>query len=167
MKRLYIIRHAAAERPRNNQVDFKRKLNEKGIQEAKQSAILLANRLSEQPLINPIIISSTAKRAQETAELFCEALAWSRQELILAENIYEAHHLELLKIINDIPEKHTDLILFGHNPGLSDLINYLTIDSINLGTANIACLNLEAGIGFSLASANTAYLEEILFPKNH
>lgn len=158
MKRLYIIRHAQAEDPFLNQGDFERNLTNKGIKQAQQAALQLAELRNTQSLTNSLLISSTANRALQTASLFCSTLGWDKNNILYNKNIYEAHYLELLKIINDIPEKYDELILFGHNPGLSELINYLTDDFVNLSTAGIAFLQLDTEIGFSTLSANTAKL---------
>ncbi|MGO3306935.1 MAG: SixA phosphatase family protein, partial [Sphingobacterium sp.] len=76
--------------------------------------------------------------------------------------IYEAHYLQILKSINDVSANYDYLLVFGHNPGLSDLVAYTSNQYVELKTASIACLTIENGLDYSTLSANTATLNKVI-----
>lgn len=162
MKKLYIIRHAKAENPTFEHSDFERKLVAEGIAKAVKNTRLLHHEEAIDFNEKTHIISSTANRAKQTAEIFCEELKIPLTNIQYKEAIYEAHYLALLKILNDCPARTEKLLLFGHNPGLSDLIAYISDAYVNLSTASIACLTLDENIDFSTISANTCYLNKVI-----
>ncbi|PRD47306.1 SixA phosphatase family protein [Sphingobacterium haloxyli] len=160
-KSLYIVRHAKAELPTFSKDDFQRDLIARGISRAEDIAKKLKVHL---PAIDKktLIISSTANRAMQTAKIFGDILGYPEERIVWEPKIYEAHHLFLMKRLNDIPASYGRVLLFGHNPGISDLVSYATDHFVNLKTSHVACLELEEEIDYSLLSANTASLKKII-----
>lgn len=160
-KSLYIIRHAKAELPTFGKDDFDRDLLPKGVYRAELIAQKLRTQLS--PMDKKIlVISSTANRAMQTAKIFCDILGYPEEHIVWEPKVYEAHYLFLMKRLNDVSASYDHVLLFGHNPGVSDLIGYVTDRLVNLKTAYAAYLELEEGIDYSLLSANTASLKKII-----
>ena len=160
-KSLYIIRHAKAEIPTFDKNDFDRDLLPKGI----DLATLLAQKVRDHLPTNlekTLVISSTANRAMQTTKIFCEILGYPVNSIVWEPKVYEAHYLFLMKRLNDIRDKFDHVLLFGHNPGLSELVAYTTDQYIDLKTAHAACLELEETIDYSLLSANTATLKQVI-----
>lgn len=159
-KKLYIIRHAKAEEHSFSKSDFERHLISKGKERAERIALELAGELQidEQTLF----ISSTANRALETAHIFADILGYSSAAIQLERDIYEAHHRDILKVINSVPSSFQKVLVFGHNPGLSDLVDYLTDRPVDLKTANIAIIELPANFDFAHVSANSSNLIKVL-----
>src|SRR5690606_1498019 len=158
-KSLYIIRHAKAELPTFGKDDFDRDLLSTGIGRAE----LIAQKLKTQlPAADEktLVISSTANRAMQTAKIFCGILGYPEERIVWEPKVYEAHYLFLMKRLNDIPSSYDRILLFGHNPGVSDLVAYTTDHSVNLKTAHTACLEVEEGIDYSTLSANTPILKQ-------
>ncbi|QBQ40214.1 phosphohistidine phosphatase [Sphingobacterium psychroaquaticum] len=162
MKTLYIIRHAKAEHQQLGQTDFDRSLTFLGTEQAQASARILERELAPYPTTATGIITSDAPRALQTAEIFCETLNIPPSALQQEPRIYEAHYLQILKVINDISANYDQVLLFGHNPGLSDLITYVTNSPVSLRTSEIGCLTLDEGTDFSTLSANTASLKSVI-----
>lgn len=161
IKKLYIIRHAKAETPSWGKNDFDRVLIEKG----KQRASLVADQLKEAiPEINErvTVLSSTATRAAETAKICCNIIGYSEDNIKWKASIFEADYPTILRSINEINPCYDTVVVFGHNPGLSDLVRYISGQFINLKTANIACLELEEGINFAELTENTALLTKVI-----
>lgn len=158
MKQLYIIRHAKAEEHSFNKKDFDRNLIEKGRERANKTA----TDLSEQLHIDErtLVISSSANRAIQTAEIFCNILGYS-SEIRQESGIYEAYHGDILKIINSVPDPIDTVLVFGHNPGLSMLVDYLSDRYVDLKTSNVAYLELEQGLRFAELSQGTAQLKKV------
>lgn len=159
--KLYIIRHAKAEDHGLKKNDFDRDLIDKGRQRAKVNAERLKQEIQTIDE-RTLVISSTASRAAETAEIFCTILEYPLSKIQWEPNIYEAHYLIILKRINDVSSQYNRLLLFGHNPGLSDLISYISDEYVNLKTSHVGCLELEDGINFSILSANTSNFKKLI-----
>jgi|SRR5690606_14380058 len=159
-KTLYLIRHAKAEEHSFIKRDYDRNLIEKGKERAQQIATQLAQQLVITPQTS--VLTSPANRAIQTAELFCDIIGYSTAQIKQDKSIYEAHHSAILNAINKTPTEVDTLLVFGHNPGLSDLTNYLCNSHINLATSHVAMIELEDGMDFSHLSEGTATLKEIL-----
>lgn len=119
MKKLLLIRHAKATHE-TGYIDFERPLQERGLQDA----AIMAGRLKEKNLIPQILVASPALRTLSTANVFSQHLAVT--QLQTNKDIYEATTLALIKVINSLPDEYDFIGLVGHNPGMSDLLYYLT-----------------------------------------
>ncbi|NGM63268.1 phosphohistidine phosphatase [Sphingobacterium sp. SGG-5] len=159
-KNLYLIRHAKAEEHSFAKRDYDRNLVEKG----KERAVRIATELKTKSILTPntLVISSPANRALQTATLFCELLRYPVAQIHQEQSIYEAHFLDILAIINKVPDTVDTVILFGHNPGLSDLTNYICGTYANLNTSSVVIISLPHNFNFSDLSEGTATLKEIL-----
>ena len=160
-KSLYIIRHAKAEEFSFDKTDFKRSLIDQGIKRAGEHALILKQEFTNHD-DKILIVSSTAKRAAQTAQIFAGIIEYPESKIQWCPAIYEAHYLEILKNINNISANYNQVLVFGHNPGLSDLISYISDQFVNLKTANIACLKVVEGLDYSTLSANTANLNKLI-----
>ena len=119
MKKLLLIRHAKATHE-TGYVDFERPLQERGLQDA----AIMAARLKEKNLIPQILVASPALRTLSTANVFSQHLAVPQPQT--NKDIYEATTLSLVKVINALPNEYDFIALVGHNPGMSDVLYYLT-----------------------------------------
>ena len=158
-KSVFLIRHAKAEEGLDGKLDYYRALKEKGIEKACEIAFEIKDKITLNE--ETMLISSSAKRALQTAEIFCNVWGYPAHKIIKKDNIYEATFTEILKEINKVPNHIDTIILFGHNPGLSSLTNYICNTYINLSTASAAEILLEKNFNFAELSENTAYLKHI------
>ncbi|MCI0920714.1 SixA phosphatase family protein [Sphingobacterium rhinopitheci] len=160
VKKLFIIRHGKAEEHAFSQADYDRNLIEKGINRSKT----IANQLKEQICIddNTCFISSSANRAIQTANLFAEILKFPVDRIIQNKAIYEAYYQDILTVINKVPQHIDTVFVFGHNPGLSDLTNYICNSYITLKTSAVAKIHIEEGLDFTMLSGGTAYLQKVI-----
>ncbi len=160
MKTLYLIRHAKAEEHSFSKDDFYRDLQKKGRERAERIAQKLKDSLKIDE--KTLVISSSANRAIQTAELFCEVLGYPQESIQQTRDIYEAHFMDILKVINSVPDEYDTLLIFGHNPGLSNLTNYLSHSEIELATSNVSILQLEGDLTFEMLGGGTANLVGLL-----
>jgi phosphohistidine phosphatase len=119
MKRLLLIRHAKAIHE-SGYTDFERPLKQSGLQDA----ATMAARLHEYSIIPQLLISSPALRTIATANVFSEHL--SLPQVNTDKEIYEADTGTLVNIIKSLPAAYDFIGLVGHNPGISQLLFYLT-----------------------------------------
>jgi len=120
-KDLFIIRHAKSDWSFDVS-DFDRPLNARGFDDAPR----MAERVSEYAVKPELLVSSPAKRALTTAQLFAGRLKIPVGAIQTDTRIYEALPMALLKVINEFDNAYQGVALFGHNPGFTLLTNYLT-----------------------------------------
>lgn len=112
-----------------------------------------------------MILSSPAVRALTTAQLFAEPLNYKAEKIQQCAEIYEAGVSTLLKTINEIDDRNNCVVMFGHNPGLTDLFNYLTDnDLINLPTSGIVKIDFDLD-SWKLVSHGIGISTYIDYPK--
>jgi len=104
--------------------DYKRPIKKRGFRESARVGAWL----KEQDLVPELILSSPAERARETAETVAEGMDYNAENIFWNESVYMADVSELLDAIASIPDECHRLMVVGHNPGLEDLLFYLTQD---------------------------------------
>jgi phosphohistidine phosphatase len=136
MKKLLLIRHAKAEKETSVK-DINRPLKYIGIQDAR----FMAERVKENSLIPQLIVTSPALRTKTTAEIFADHLLLPDPEVNKA--VYEASQQALLRVINQLPNQYNFIALVGHNPGVSQILYYLTGESREVHTSTVALIEFE------------------------
>ncbi len=159
MKTLFILRHAKSNWQNADLSDFDRPLNERGLKTAPFMGELMKKNLFQPELI----LSSPAKRAEQTARLVKES-ANLDGEIQFDERIYEASPSRLLEVISEQNEQTDSLMLVGHNPGLEGLVRFLTGESEPMPTAALAVIDLDAD-KWSQIKSLTGNLRTLIRPK--
>jgi phosphohistidine phosphatase len=119
MKKLLLIRHAKATHE-TGFADFERPLKTSGLQDA----AIMAGRIKERGLVPQVLVASPALRTISTANVFSQHL-----EIPAAQEntgIYEADQNQLVDIISMFDDGHDFIGLVGHNPGIGQVLYYLT-----------------------------------------
>jgi phosphohistidine phosphatase len=130
MKQLLIVRHAKSDWDDPKLSDFQRPLNSRGHKNAPE----MAHRLLKKKIVPQQIVSSPAKRAITTAEYFAEELGIKKSAIVQEPAIYEASAGTLLRVDN----KYDFIALFGHNPGVTNLVTDLCdADLFNIPTCGV------------------------------
>ena len=137
MKRLILVRHAKSSWKNPGLQDFARPLNGRG----KQNAPMMGKRLLGSGILPEVVVSSPAKRAWSTARLIASEIHFKEENLIADPEVYEADVDTLMEIIGNFSGAWQDVMLVGHNPGLTDLAEMLTDQAFgNLPTCAICCI---------------------------
>lgn len=139
---LYIMRHAKSDWSASNRSDFDRPINARGEKNAKR----IGQWLVDNNKIPQHIISSPAIRAKQTTELVLAVLTEVVPEQISYQHdLYLASLETLLASIQSHKTGLNSLMLVAHNPGLEQLVHYLSTKSDNsdsnckpMKTANLA-----------------------------
>lgn len=136
MKTLIICRHAKADYPENTR-DFDRPLKEKGEQDAKKQGMLLA----EHGFLPDLIVSSSAKRALQTAQIVAKEIGYDKK-IVENDTIYYEGVGALITLIQSLPNEVESVMIFGHNPTLSDTVRYLLNmqHPFDMPTSGMTCL---------------------------
>ena len=160
MKTLLLMRHAKSSWKRSGLTDWERPLNKRG----KRDAPRMGNRLWDEDLVPQRILSSSAVRAQQTAEAVAEAAGYDGEILYLDE-LYGAGPLDHLQALGAVPDEPDPVLVIGHNPGLEDLLELLTEWMEHLPTAAIAHLRLPIERWRDLRGDTAAELVQVWRPR--
>lgn len=134
MKTLYIVRHAKSSWDDPSLRDFDRPLNDRG----KRDAPTMGKRLHKRNILPDIMISSSAKRARSTAKRIAQELNFSEKQIRLTDSLYHAGPELICSVIRQLPDTAHSVMLFGHNPGLTDFVNqYIDVRIDNIPTCGI------------------------------
>jgi phosphohistidine phosphatase len=85
----------------------------------------MARRLLELELVPDRLVASTARRAEQTADIVARELSLSVRHVQREEALYLASATEMLRLIQETGPRIAHLMLIAHNPGASDLIHLL------------------------------------------
>ena len=139
MKSLLILRHAKSSWKHPELPDYDRPLNKRGKNDAPQMGRLIR----KEKLIPDIILSSPATRAYATAKAVAKACDYNGQ-IILSRSLYDAADPKVyLKAIGNLDDKHTRVLIVGHNPTIEELLEILTGELHIMATCSLAALNLQ------------------------
>jgi len=121
MKKLILLRHAKSSWKDLSINDFDRPLNKRGNRDVS----IMANEFLKKNIKLDVIISSSAKRTLDTAKVFAKALGFG-SNILENDDLYEASSYEILKCINHIDNIYNNVLIVCHNPGITNLANYLS-----------------------------------------
>jgi phosphohistidine phosphatase len=137
MKTLLLMRHGKSSWKEKDLKDRKRPLSKRGRRNAPQMGKLLI----EKELVPQLILTSSALRARQTADLLAEASGY-QGEIREIDDLYMAEADEILDVVKDAPNGLERIMVIGHNPGMESLLPMLTGNIEALPTAAIAYLAL-------------------------
>jgi phosphohistidine phosphatase len=154
MKTLLIIRHAKSSWDNATLNDMDRPLNDRG----KRDAPVMAGRLIKAGVRIDHFISSPAKRARNTAEIFIHAYGRKEKEIQLVPQLYHAQIQDFKEIVAGLDDQHNAVALFSHNPGITSFANILTTVRLdNMPTCGIFAVTSMATNWNEFLTAGTTY----------
>ena len=141
MKRLTLVRHAKSSWAAPASPDRDRVLTDRGERDAR----MMGRRLVARKARPSLLVSSPAARAQATARAIAAALAYPAEFLQFEDQLYLASLDELIELVRGQRDDFSDLMLVGHNPGLTDLVNRLLPEQAldNLPTAGVVAIDID------------------------
>lgn len=161
-KTLILMRHAKSSWKDATLDDIDRPLNKRG----RQDAPAMGDRLAGLGVKPDLVVTSPARRAQATARIVAPRVGYPLSAIVIEPAIYEAHPRVLLDVVRALDDAHDVVMLFGHNPGFTQLAETLTGAAIgNLPTAGVAIVTSAAPSWKSFAPG-FADLSLVDYPKN-
>ena len=136
MKKLLIMRHAKSDWG-SGLADHERPLNKRGTRAAAAMGKALAA-MEEAP---DLVISSTATRATTTARLAAEAGDW-HSRITYSDALYGTSVRGALEVLMEADPGAASVMLVGHEPTWSSLVEHLTGGAVAIKTATIAAVEL-------------------------
>jgi len=126
MKELVILRHAKSNRTYGVN-DINRPLSQLGIERIQKKS----HQKSEFFSNTEVIISSPAIRALHTAIIVIRELGISMEKLIIDEQLYTFFGHSIIDYVYALDERWSKVVLVGHNPAFTELVNHFSDASIN------------------------------------
>lgn len=158
MPSLMLLRHAKSDWKAGFTYDRERPLNKRGM----RSARAIGRFVAENGLVPDLVLASPAVRTATTAELAAAAGGWDSPIEAVPE-LYGADPATALLIVRAAPRVER-LMLVGHEPTMSGLIEYMSGSRLRVTTATLASLRLTRG-RWKDAGGGTAELELLVRPR--
>jgi phosphohistidine phosphatase len=153
MKRLILIRHAQASWGHPELDDFERPLTKRGERDAR----VMGRRLAHQQIKPDVIIASPAHRAIRTAALMAKEVRFPITAIVPNQDLYAADVSELMSILQQLDDAWAQVMVVGHNPGLTRLSASLTHAQVDpLPPCGVFCVDLALASWKELAPGSGA-----------
>ena len=136
-KKLLLLRHAKSSWDESNLSDYERPLNNRG----KQNASTMGNFLKKENLVPDLIISSTAKRADKTANIIAKKSGYNKK-ILESKVLYGATTDDYISVIHDISNEHKIVLLVGHNPTIEEVVERIIDERHIMKTCSLAHIDL-------------------------
>ncbi len=154
--KLFLLRHGKALESIENQKDYDRELSGKGLKQSKKiGKFLIGHDIA-------YALTSSAKRTMQTFDIV--------NDYINVEEMHDTKDLYLASSskINDVINHHVtpkNILVVGHNFGLSELIDFYTDIDIVLSTGTLAIIEFDAQSTAHFTQSSGRLLE-VVSPKN-
>lgn len=140
MKVLTLVRHAKSSWSHPGLTDRERPLNARGERDAPE----MGRRIMKHGIRPSLIITSPAVRARTTAKIVAKEIGYPIEFLQREDLLYLASLDDLLDAVVAQDNKFNSLMVFGHNPGMTEFANYLVPNlTDNLPTAGVVSVAIE------------------------
>lgn len=140
LRRLTLLRHAKSSWADGDLPDRDRPLNDRG----ERDAPMMGARLRARGARPTLILTSPAVRARRTAQIIAREINYPQEFLQREAELYLASPEGIVAVIARQDDAFRDLVVCGHNPGLTDLANRLTGSHIdNVPTCGLVVVELE------------------------
>jgi phosphohistidine phosphatase len=127
MKTLLIVRHAKSSWSNADTSDIDRPLNDRG----KRDAPAMALKVIKAGAIIDLFVSSPAKRARQTTELFIREFGKKEKSIRFLPELYHASIQVFKDVVAGLEDDYSSVAIFSHNPGITAFVNTLTSVSID------------------------------------
>jgi len=158
MRKIIFVRHAKSSWEYDVS-DQDRPLKERGIRDAHlvSNALKLANTGID------YVFSSPANRALHTCIIFLKNLSLSLNKLLISKELYDFSGESVLRFLKEVDNKHSTILLFGHNYALTTLVNTLGDRYIeNVPTSGLIKIEFSIENWATISKGKTT---EVIFPK--
>jgi phosphohistidine phosphatase len=160
MKTLLLLRHAKSSFKHPEIHDHDRPLNKRGRKEAPN----IGKYLKDNDLVPDLILSSTARRARDTAQAVVEGSGFDGQ-VDLYQDLYLSDTSCYMDILRCLPDEANRVLVVGHNPDMEEFLTLLTDVTQRLTTAALAVVDLPITSWQELTEATDGRLLGIWSPR--
>lgn len=141
VKILHVVRHAKSSWDYDGTADIDRTLKSKGI----RNAYAVSRKLKLTSLIPEKVITSPANRALHTAVIFARVFEFPLSKIVINNVLYESSADKILDLVRKLEDDCMSVMIFGHNPDFTDLVNKFLKSPIgNLPTSGAVTLRFNS-----------------------
>ncbi|MCM8534500.1 MAG: histidine phosphatase family protein [Lentisphaeraceae bacterium] len=145
MKRLVIMRHAQSPMGYS---DVTRPISPHGKKQAFEAGQFLKDEFKPDYLL-----VSSAERTRMTIAEVAKAYDWGGNYCQFEDVIYNATLRSLIGVISKLPDEYENVMLVGHNPGVSQLVTHFSGGyGVNFTPATVAILESKVDNWYMLAT---------------
>ena len=140
MKYILLLRHAKSSWKDVNLSDHDRPLNKRG----KLTAPIMGQRLAKKKHQPELVISSTAKRALDTAYIVSNEILFNKDNIEARSDLFHAWPHDICEVLSLCDKSINKLMLVGHNPGVTMFANQLLNSNKfdNIPTAGLVTISI-------------------------
>lgn len=161
MKRtLVLVRHGKSSWEEQGLPDRARPLAARGLRDAP----LMGGRLAREGVRPDLILSSPACRALSTANIIAEVLGYRPEEIVMDERLYGSDVETLLEVMAELGDAFRCVMLFGHDPGFTDLAHRFSGRITRMPTCAVAHFTFDAP-SWSAAASQRPVTAVLDYPK--
>ncbi len=162
MKRIILVRHAKSSWKNADLSDFDRPLNDRG----KGDLVTMGERLKEYGYLPDIILSSSARRASDTAIGMGQAIDYAKDKIEFTEELYMANEYDFYQLLHNSSDENETIMIVSHNPGITFFINHVSDAFIdNIPTLGVGIVEFDIAQWKDVA-AGSGKLIKFDYPKN-
>lgn len=155
MKTLLLIRHAKSSWDNLHTPDVERPLNDRG----KKDAPVMAKRLLNAGIRPDRLVSSPARRARHTAELFAREFDIDEKEIDIRAELYHAQPSSFQQVIAGLNDEDETVAVFSHNPGITAFANTMSRTRLdNMPTCSVFAVKSASSTWSEFFAANAEFL---------
>ena len=164
MKHILLLRHAKSSHDDSSLDDFDRPLARRGLKDSPRMGKFAKN----SGYVPDFIVSSPAKRARQTTELFADASGIQNSQIDWNEDFYYGSSFDYLKEVQQSDEEIDSIMLVGHNPKMEETLSLLCGDRrsyiARMPTAALVCIEHPA-VQWKQVKEGTARIKWMMIPK--
>lgn len=104
----------------------------------------MAKRLKEKEIHPGLLLSSPAHRALSTCMLIAEGIGYESSNIKTDRRLYHATEEIILKVVHGLNDAHGEVMIFGHNPTLTEFVNRLSRKPVtdNIPTCGVVSMRM-------------------------
>lgn len=161
LRKLILMRHAEAQMIQYGKPDKDRAITMDGMHQLDSLRQKLHGKLAD----IDFVLCSNARRTRQTLDGI-KSLLPSKAEIIFDDNLYNSSQETIWQIISETNEKCKGILIIGHNPGLSQLIQWVAdVNGKTIRTMSTGSIALcQTSSKWSELSAPKLALDEIIVP---
>ena len=125
MKYFWLIRHARASHAAES--DFERGLSASGRSDGELMAQFLSSNILDTKQVPGWLITSAARRARQTSDYIARGFGVAAEGVCTERRLYHADPETLLDALKETPAEEHCAAVVAHNPGLTWLVNGLSM----------------------------------------
>jgi phosphohistidine phosphatase len=159
MKNLILIRHAKSSWDAPLQ-DIDRPLDQRGMKDAHLVSLNIYDFIPK----SYVIWSSVAKRAADTARIFSQNILYPIECIVFKDELYTFDETHLENIVKSCSDTIDSLMIFGHNPAMTDFVNkFGNVFITNVPTSGFVFLQFDSNYWGEIKKGKT---NKVIVPKD-